>query len=197
MYPHRIRLRGPWECTPTGEEPRRISVPSRFADSVDTAILLTRKFGYPGRIDADERVWLTAEQVTGLASFTLNGQLLGTAQDGRFEADVTAILGPRNRLEILLQGRGLGEVAMEVRALAFLKEIGVERVSGKLEVQGIVAGTCADKLELYIQVDGRHALYRTITAGESFTAVLDTDGQTVRIDLVHVSTVWHAVEVRL
>jgi hypothetical protein len=194
MYPHRIRLRGPWQCTPMGEKPRRITVPCEFTDPITAPVLLTRSFGYPGRIDEHERVWITAEYIAGSATITLNGQVLGEAHDGPFEADVTALLGPHNCLEILTHGSQVGEVAMEVRAIAFLKGIRVRRLEGKLQVQGTVAGTCAEPLELYVLVDGRHTHYQTIDGGASFTAVLDTDGQVVRVELVHVSEVWHAVE---
>jgi hypothetical protein len=195
MYPHRIRLRGPWEATPVGEEPRRVTVPCRLADwdMTDGLVLLTRKFGYPGRIDADERVWLTLSPVEGSASLTLNGQPLGQAKDSLFEHNITALLRPHNVLEILMRGSEVGEVALEIRATAFLQNVSVQRVRDQLHVAGTVAGACERPLELYGLVDGRHALYRSISASESFEADLEK-GRTVRIELVCVSTVWHAVE---
>jgi hypothetical protein len=195
MYPHRIRLRGPWEATPVGEEPRRVTIPCRLADwnLTDSPALLTRKFGYPGRIDADERVWLTLSHVQGSASLTLNGQLLGQAKDSAFEHNITAQLRPHNLLEIHVRGSEIGEVALEVRATAFLQDVKVCRLGAKLHVQGTVAGTCERPLELYGLVDGRHVLYRPIAAGESFEADLE-GGRTVRVELVCVSAVWHAIE---
>src|SRR5207248_7895299 len=80
MYPHRIRLRGPWECEPIepsplvgqafqpdcqarkpdlrdGEGrvlPHRVILPCRWIDAglVDFqgSVRFTRKFGYPGRV---------------------------------------------------------------------------------------------------------------------------------------------------
>jgi hypothetical protein len=196
MYPHRIRLRGPWECSPSGEKPRRATVPCRLADRDQTNIpvLLIRKFGYPGRIDAHERVWLTVASVEGSATITLNGHPVGQVQDGPFEGDVTALLRAHNHLEILVHGSQVGDVALEIRATAFLQGVRACRAAGKLEVEGTVAGTCDRPLELYVLVDGRHALYRTINAGESFTAELEEEGHTVRVELVHVSTVWYVVE---
>src|SRR5437879_10383554 len=122
MYPHRIRLRGPWNCAPAGAKPWRVTVPCRLADweLTDVLVVLSRKFGYPGRIDAEERVWLTLSHVEGCAMLTLNGQLLGQAHDGPFEGDVTALLRPHNQLDVLVRGSQVGEVAMEVRATAFL-----------------------------------------------------------------------------
>src|SRR5947209_15615285 len=139
MYPHRIRLRGPWQCTRAGEKPQRAAVPYQRADGDAGPILLMRKFGYPGRIDEHERVWITLDLVVGTAAITLNGHLLGQAQDGPFEADVTSLLAPHNQLEIGLQGSQLGNVAMEIRATAFLQDVCVRRVEGKLEVRGLVA----------------------------------------------------------
>ena len=196
MYPHRIRLRGPWDCTPAGEMPRRVTVPCRLADwdLINVPVLLTRKFGYPGRIDPQECVWLTLSHVEGSATLTLNGQLLGQARDGPFEGNVTAILRPHNHLDILVCGSQVGEVAMEIRATAFLQGVRVRRAAGKLCVEGTVAGACEGPLELYVLVDGRHAYYRTVGGGESFVAELDKEGQTVRVELIHVSTVWYVVE---
>ena len=197
MYPHRIRLRGPWQGRRVGEKPCRVTVPCALSDwdLADADVVLTRKFGYPGRVDDQERVWLTFAQVDGRAVIILNGQLLGEAHDGTFERDVTALLGPHNQLEMQVRGARIGEVAMEIRATAFLQGVRARRADGKLHVAGAVAGTSTDALELYVLVDGRHALYRTIEAGQRFMAELTEPGQTVRVELVHVSTVWYVVEV--
>jgi hypothetical protein len=133
----------------------------------------------------------------GLARLALNGQALGEARDSYFEGDATSILAPHNHLEISFEGEEIGEVAMEIRATAFLQGVTALRIAEKLEVRGAVAGSCEDGLELYILVDGRHALYRPIAAGESFAVALDTSGHDVRVDLVHVSTVWYRVDLEV
>ena len=135
MYPHRIRLRGHWECAAEGQNPRRCTVPCQLAEFglIETPVRLIRKFGYPGRIDAHERVWLTLADINGSATLTLNDHLLGEAQNGPLEADVTKLLGPRNRLEIVARGSHVGEVAMEVRATAFLQRVKAHRADGKLQ----------------------------------------------------------------
>ena len=84
-------------------------------------------------------MWLTLAEMEGSAQITLNGRLLGETQDAPYEGDVTALLGPRNRLEILARGRSVGEVALEVRAAAFLTSVKLSRISGKLHVEGVVA----------------------------------------------------------
>src|SRR5438552_1331102 len=95
MYPHRIRLRGPWTCEslyrlmPDGQRstadlppPFRMRMPGRWSDGVlgdfRGGLRFIRLFGYPGRIDDFERVWLTFAGLEGKAAVTLNDQLLGT-----------------------------------------------------------------------------------------------------------------------
>src|SRR4051794_40910505 len=108
MYPHRIRLRGPWECTEknSSANPRRVTVPCQLRDIGLThfsgEVCFSRQFGYPGQIDSYERVWLTFADIKDMASISLNGSAVGTTA-GPCEFDVTTLLKPHNRLEILLQ----------------------------------------------------------------------------------------------
>ena len=112
MYPHRIRLRGPWQCEPLARSPddpgqaplpapRVVTMPARWADAglPDFAgrVRLRRRFGYPGRIDAHERVWLTFAGVEGQAAAVLNDQPLGGFA-GPAEFEVTRLLQKRNVL---------------------------------------------------------------------------------------------------
>jgi beta-galactosidase/beta-glucuronidase len=137
MYPHRIRLRGPWECEPlarfvtTGDgqrvlettnlpAPRRMTMPCRWRDGglKDFAgrVRFRRHFGYPGRIDENERVWLTFAGIEGAAETWLNGQWLGRQP---LEFEITGLLRDRNELLVEVEGSetgGLyGEVALEIR----------------------------------------------------------------------------------
>src|SRR5689334_13116842 len=119
MYPHRIRLRGPWECEPLARvqvqedgrveavagplpAPCRMTMPCRWAEGGlgDFAgrVRFRRRFGYPGRIDSFERVWLTVAGVEAVAELRLNGHDLGRHEGARgpFECDVTALLQARN-----------------------------------------------------------------------------------------------------
>src|SRR5258708_4468639 len=115
MYPHRIRLRGPWECEPLActdpaaplPAPRRMTMPCHWADGglpgFRGRVRFRRRFGYPGRIDSFERVWLTFDDIDGTAAISLNGEALGTLViPGEF--DVTARLQPRNELIVDLDG---------------------------------------------------------------------------------------------
>jgi beta-galactosidase/beta-glucuronidase len=142
MYPHRIRLRGPWECeplarfvtTPDGQNetvttdlpaPRRMTIPCRWRDGglKDFAgrVRFRRHFGYPGRIDENERVWLTFTGIEGTAEIKLNGQLLRPREQTQdpLEFEITGLLGNRNDLVVDVEGQETGgiygEVAMEIR----------------------------------------------------------------------------------
>jgi beta-galactosidase/beta-glucuronidase len=142
MYPHRIRLRGPWECEPLArfvigadgrkEEiatnlpaPRKMTMPCRWSEGglndFSGRVRFRRHFGYPGRIDDSERVWLTFAGVEERAEIWLNDQFLGRQEgDHPWEFDVTKLLAVRNDLRIEVEGDaetgGLwGEVALEIR----------------------------------------------------------------------------------
>jgi hypothetical protein len=92
--PHLIRLRGPWQCEPSG----------RGTLSAEDApcVRCTRRFNAPTNLDADEHVWLICDEVEHRARFTLNGHDLGMVEgpcpQPRF--DLTKVLQPHNVLVI-------------------------------------------------------------------------------------------------
>ncbi|MSQ96357.1 MAG: hypothetical protein EXR98_17640 [Gemmataceae bacterium] len=212
MYPHRIRLRGPWECEPISKSlaPRRVTMPGRWTDAgladFRGDARFVRKFGYPGRADpATEHIWLICDGCTGCRDVRLNGQLLTDQSCDRFAFDVTRIMDQRNRLEVLIQGdsdeAGLwGEVALEMRRHAYLADVKVERAASGLVITGAVIGISPQPLDLYVLVDNRHADYRTIVpaaTGEEFRielAEIASSHQLVRLELIHISSIWYAVE---
>lgn len=223
MYPHRIRLRGPWECerveegapSPPGAVPggegsrRRVILPCRWLEAglgeYRGLARFTRKFGYPGRVDETEHVWLTCDGCTGCREVRLNGQLLGHSEKAVFAFDVTNILSPRNRLDVLVAGdthqAGLwGEVALEIRKDAYLADLQIERSASALFLRGKTVGIAPQALELYSLVDGRHVDYRTImpsAAGTSFFVDLsgaEAGSRTVRVELINISSVWYVAE---
>jgi hypothetical protein len=189
MYPHRIRLRGPWDyeplrCAGTAALPPagRMTLPCRWSEGsladFSGSVRFRRRFGYPGRLDAWECVWLTFAGITGRAEVTLNEARLGVCAEGPCEYEVTALLQPRNELVVevgaegpcasagpaLLQPRnalvgevtgptdgGLwGEVALEVRCTAFLRGVRFWAEGDELHVAGEVAGTAGGPLDLYL-----------------------------------------------
>src|SRR5262245_5222966 len=93
MYPHRIRLLGPWECEPLSwhsfrasnpkplPPPLRMKIPCHWNEGglpgFAGRVRFRRRFGYPGRIDSYERVWLTFAAVAGASEVQLNGSFLG------------------------------------------------------------------------------------------------------------------------
>jgi hypothetical protein len=197
MYPHRIRLRGPWEHAAAGQEPIRTTVPCRLTEEAlaHGPVVLSRKFGYPGRLDPHENVWLILNGIDGSARLSLNGQDLGKTDAAAFAGEVTAYLRQHNRLEITLAGLALGECYLEIRAPAYLEEVDLSRSpSGKLHVAGSVAGSADRQLDLYILADGKQAFYRSIAVGESFAADMEDKAQKVRVELVDAATVWYVVE---
>jgi hypothetical protein len=220
MYPHRIRLRGPWECETLARAgggplppPCRITMPCRWGEAglADFAgrVRFSRRFGYPGRIDTYERVWLTFAGAEAVAEVWLNGESLGRfGGTGPFEFEVTPLLQERNELMVEVEAGGgdgglWGEVALEVRCTAYLRDVrvrvGDERSPG-LHVTGEVVGTAERPLDLYVIRERSTVAYTTVEAapdGGPFHLVAEgaTEGASgVRVELVHGATVWYAWE---
>jgi hypothetical protein len=177
-----------------------------------------RRFGYPGRIDPHERVWLTVAGVADRAEVVLNGTPLGWVEGtGPAEFEVTALLRPRNELVVDVEGPaaegGLrGEIALEVRCTAFLRDVRVWANSGKraeLHVTGTVVGGADGPLDLYAILGRRPVAQAQVTAepaGLPFHLVaadldpkwLAGDGEpakpvTVQVDLVNGANVWYTM----
>jgi hypothetical protein len=231
VYPHRIRLRGPWECEPlarlVGQDlvsagvppPLRLTMPARWNDAglanFRGRVRLRRHFGYPGRIDAHERVWLTFAGLDGTADVRLNDVALGCrdGKDGPFEFDVTELLRPRNGLcvEVTdLSGAGglWGEVALEVRCTAFLRGVRAwwAAADGRvtLHTAGELVGSCDGPLELYAQAGRVNVLYAPLTADGGVRpwhlSTADVPpaalgAAVLKLELVRTAVEWYVVEV--
>jgi len=111
MYPHRIRLRGPWECEPLASDllPRRVFMPSGWLDAGLAGFrgkaCFSRKFGYPGNADpATEHIWLTCDGLSGCRTIVLNGKTLSEDACTSFSFDVTKLLAQRNKLDVTIEG---------------------------------------------------------------------------------------------
>ncbi len=219
-YPHRIRLRGPWECEPLERlpgggpvpAPRRMHLPCRWQESglsgFTGRVRFRRRFGYPGQIDDYERVWLTLAGFEGRAEILLNGTQLGQADQGPVEFEVTRLLQERNCLEVIVESQspqaGLwGEVALEIRCSAYLRGIQVACKPGnphRLIVRGQVVGTADQTLELYVIADRHTVAYHTVEPSPKGTAFqVETDEMhsapaKIRVELVNLSTIWYAME---
>ena len=218
MYPHQIRLRGPWECEVIGDKPdtKRVIMPCRWHDigwpDKPGRVLAVRRFGYPGRIDTYERVWLTFAGLSDRADIVLNEQPLGSIQDvdGPSDFDITQLLQPRNTLEVTLDWQnetgGLwGEVAMEVRRTAYLRNV-VAKVDGELiRVTGKVIGTSERPLDVYLLESRSTMMHTTVQPkkdGQTFELIgkpvqplTSTSFPLVRVELVDGGVVWYVCEV--
>jgi hypothetical protein len=210
MYPHRIRLRGPWDCQPLDPPGPafRAAMPCRLDQA--GRLRCRRHFGYPGRIDAHERVWLVLDGVAGRAAVSLNGTPLGACASGSAEFEVTDRLGPRNELVVEAESPGSREpweeVALEVRCTAYLRNVRAwvgEEDGITLHAGGEVVGRADGPLDLYL-ILGRSPLTETRAeaepAGRPFhlaAAVGDRDrlAEPVRVELVNGATVWFSTEV--
>ncbi len=200
MYPHRIRLRGPWEHSdPSGTRPPgRLTMPAALPDPAGP-VRLVRRFGAPGRLDSDERVWLVVEGLTAPAHLALNGNDLDGA-----EQDVTALLRPRNELAIELsaapgQGPPWHEVCLEVRRTAYLRGVRVWMEGDAVHAEGVLEGWAQGPLDLYLVADRAVAAYTTLTArqgGEPFhlAGQVQQPVEWVKVELVQGAVVWYAVE---
>jgi hypothetical protein len=168
---------------------------------------LIRRFGYPGQIDDYERVWLTFAAVAGRAAVCLNGTALGS-MEGPAEFEVTSLLGERNALEVEFPASGsaaglTGEVALEVRRTAFLRNLRVTAKDG-LHVSGEVAGHAEGPLELYVICDRRTVAYATVEVGKPFQVSAglvgledSTHPTEIRVDLVQGAAVWYRAEQKI
>jgi hypothetical protein len=185
-YPHRIRLRGPWHSEAAGDGIRWI-----------------RGFGYPGRIDADERVWLTFAGIMGRVDVSLNGEALGSHEGvTAFESDVTSRLRPRNELTLQVTNgaASIGDVALEIRKTAYLRCVQATADGRRIRVRGEVVGQAERPLELYVLLDGHSAHYAMIeptAEGRTFEVVVEGPGKLVSVELVDGASVWYAIEAPL
>jgi hypothetical protein len=222
MYPHRIRLRGPWECAPLDAAvalpPRRVTMPCRWGesglDAFNGRVRCLRRFGMPRTIDAHERVWLTFAGADARAAVWLNGHFLGRHEGAAdaFEFEITNLLQPRNELRVEVEGPaetgGLwGEVALEVRCTAFVRGVRIRAAgsgaSVRLHVAGEIVGTAERPLDVYLLLDGATVAYGVFPAGSPFH--LDSDElaterwqapatHVARLDLVNGASIWYQIE---
>jgi hypothetical protein len=220
MYPHRIRLRGPWEYEvlggPGDDAPLsgRVILPYTPGDS-DLAglagrVRFRRRFGYPGRIDDHERVWVILDTPVGPVRLEVNGTDLGT-HAGAAEVDVTQLLAERNELAVdvidFAPERGLwGEVALEVRCSAYLRNVKVMWAGGEVVATGEVVGTADGPLELYLVADRSPAGYAKADPAWSVQPFalrapgINGEGEPVgrvKIELVQGAVVWYTVEMEV
>jgi len=212
MYPHRIRLRGPWQATsisPSGPiAATTVRMPCRLDDvwpGFHGTVQLIRPFGRPRRLDDYERIWLTVAGITGHADVFLNDEPLGHWDAAPFEAEVTGRLRERNELAVSLQctepGSGLwGDVALEIRCRAWLRGTTAIARAGVLRVSGEAVGNADRPLDLYAILGRTTAIQAVVTPCEAGTPFALTSApisaeaereSAVRVELVAGAVAWH------
>ncbi len=170
-------------------------------------VRFVRRFGYPGRIDSHERVWLVVDALAGQARLAVNKTDLGTHSDS-VEIDITPFLSPRNELTAEMidfaPDKGLwNEAALEVRCSAYLRGVRVNRAHGEIHATGEVVGTAGEPLELYLVADRSPVDYARVDLACSVqpfalrAPAIHAEGQPVgrvKIELVQGAVVWYTVE---
>lgn len=187
MYPHRIRLRQAWQRQPEG------------ADEIS----ISRRFGFPGRIDSHERVWLTLAGLRGPSEIWLNTIYVGRGR-GDLEFDVTPLLHSRNEVTIKTAPAdpSFDEVSLEIRATAFLRDVRLARAPEGVIATGLVVGHSVGLLELYLVLDRAPVGYATIVASEDGTpfrlaAPEQGPAAVAKLELVQGAVSWYTVQVEL
>jgi hypothetical protein len=108
LYPHRIRLRGPWEREDAGGRARYL-----------------RRFNTPTGLDPHEQVWLVVNCDQHPGTVAVNDRSLGPISPSPAEFDITADLAHHNRLLLDIEADqviGLplnsapGEIHLEIRS---------------------------------------------------------------------------------
>jgi beta-galactosidase/beta-glucuronidase len=123
IYPHAIRLRGPWQFEPLARSveasdgqivehhddlppPGRGTVPSDWGAALGTdfrgRVAYSRSFNPPGTLDPHERLWLVVEGVDAWGVVSLNGTRLGEVPGYAVWSgfDITRLVGPRNEVTL-------------------------------------------------------------------------------------------------
>jgi hypothetical protein len=192
-----------------------MTMPGRWADAglrdFRGGLRCVRPFGFPGRIDDFERVWLTFDGVEGSATVTLNERVLGTIRGPEFPAEfeITSLLRQRNNLHAEVEctepsGGLWGEVALEIRATAFLRDIRFEVCAERLTARGVVVGEAQRPLELYLFADDRFLTYERVelndAKSQSFILAGDLRGAALpspmhaRVELIDTAVIWYVAE---
>ena len=205
-YPHRIRLRGPWEY----ESPPlrgRVNLTAARADlglAAPAPVRFRRHFGYPGHVDVTERVFLVVAGASVPLAVALNGEALGEMA-GVGEWDVTERLLPRNELQISATTADVpwAEAFLEVRKTAHLRGLRVWAEGRNVCVTGHVVGRSEGPLELYVVADRRPVAYLTLNASDAGTP-FDVSAECeagpprlVKVELVRGASAWYTAEVEL
>lgn len=156
MYPHVIRLDGPWEYRTAGGVVRRKRMTLKnFPGNEPTQTVwgnveLARRFHWPGQLDQEESVWLLIDRAIGRTTVTLNGHILGIQANpwGCFARDITSFSRPTNLLELSI----IAPDYAEQNWLAY-GSLGIrDATSDRLPVGGLVDGVWLEVRSRFLEV---------------------------------------------
>lgn len=159
MYPHRIRLRGPWELALPGAPSRRIRLPDEWTARPGfpgpSRFELRRQFGVPRLIDPDESIWLVWRGTRPLQVMLGDTVLLEHFEaDPGVEYDLTTKLQRRNEIVATLdRWDACPVVSLEIRGPYFLR--GLRWLPEINNWQGVVVGPEGGDVELHLLAFGR------------------------------------------
>jgi hypothetical protein len=175
MYPHRIRLRGPWESTQADGLKQRVDLPGgwrKFVESHASGVLsLQRRFGLPRTLDQDEVVFLNF-RFAGAACLRLNGTLMEPdySFDSTVRWKVTQFLQQRNLIELTVSpplAIEPPEVALEICGPIYLQDV-VATANGWT---GRVVGENRPHLEVHLLAQGRVVSRIPVQTNDSFNVM--------------------------
>jgi hypothetical protein len=208
MYPHRIRLRGPWEATNADGSTQRVDLPGgwhQFISGGDTIPkLVRRRFGLPRTLDPDEHVFLMC-RFDGRLSCELNEQPINLdhASGDDAEWNVTRLLQARNVVAMSFWPghRELDppEVSLEIRGPVYLQDVSATP-NGWV---GQVIGEDRPHLELHLLARGRAIFRIAVKTNERFVIPFPVelpDGSYSplaplwQLELIELANRWYSVE---
>jgi hypothetical protein len=214
MYPHRIRLRGPWTLKTAAGAIASVNVnPESTLDPTLSAIKLCRRFSWLQQLQAHERLWLVLERSAVTGGMLNNKALeLAAVAEGHQECEVTSLTRRSNQLWLEIapgeSQRAFPQVALEVRCRTFLRQLTwqIDTANRKLEIAGLLVGLNETPLELYVRAGEVNVLYTLVNANEPCapfryqseipTAVMGA-AMPIQIDLVNGGVIWHRVSGQL
>jgi hypothetical protein len=216
MYPHRIRLRGPWTLKTGTGQILSVNIGETSTAELDPttgAVQLYRRFSWLQPLQPHERLWFVLER-SAVTGATLNDRTLELAAvaEGHQECEITLLVKRSNQLslDVAAGQRRLPfpQVALEVRCRTFLRQPAwhIDATNCRLAIAGQLVGANETPLELYVRVGEVNVLYTLVHAHESCSpfryeseipaAVMDRK-MPIQIDLVKGGVIWHRAIGRL
>ena len=130
---HKIRLHGPWQFESARQadenlqlnegaiKKRKVQLPCKLDEvrdvSLAAAFKLSRTFGCPTELTADQKIWLVIESTGVSGKAFLNDQNLGVLNDGGLRTEISQRLQQRNSLRMELDPHRGDANAAEIQSV--------------------------------------------------------------------------------